>query len=66
VRGIAIGADWTDGRPGIAKGGKRAWERFGYVAREELIFDAKTSEYLGIRRSWSSPAVSTAPASPAL
>jgi hypothetical protein len=46
-RGIAIGADWSDQGPKYGKGAKLMWGKTPFGAREELIFDAKTGEYLG-------------------
>lgn len=50
-QGVAVGADWSGVRPaGRIKDGQVRWEKVGYIAREELIFDAKTGAYLGDRQ----------------
>jgi hypothetical protein len=45
--GIAIGADWSDQTPVPGKKGGVTMEKAPFGSREELIFDAKTGEYLG-------------------
>ncbi|GAA4609189.1 hypothetical protein GCM10023195_36800 [Actinoallomurus liliacearum] len=50
-RAIAIGADWSDSRiAGLGKDRKPRWEKIGYTAREELLFDPHTGAYLGDQR----------------
>jgi hypothetical protein len=45
--GIAIGADWSDQTPVPGEKGGVTMEKAPFGSREELIFDAKTGEYLG-------------------
>lgn len=54
-RGIAIGADWADQQPGFDKKNKVTLEPAPFGAREELIFDAKTGEYLGDQKILTRP-----------
>jgi hypothetical protein len=54
-RGIAIGAAWSDQEPGFDKKGKVTMKQSPFGAREELIFDAKTGEYLGSRQVLTRP-----------
>lgn len=46
-RAVAIGAEWSAGRPDYGKDGKPGWVAFGHIDREELMFDPKTGDYLG-------------------
>lgn len=54
-QGIAIGADWSDQQPSFDKKNRLTMGPAPYGAREELIFDATTGEYLGAQKILTRP-----------